>query len=452
MDKMRLCFIDCIQYSEFFGLPVHLSNLTFETSLIMSKVFEIEKYINRYCRQQSIREKSKTMTEKRIIKIIPSENSLIENIRKQCTVPDCTSTFTNLSNLQMHLEKHHGLPVNKIVDKMAEVHYYCPINKCKYNMLDESGSRFFKSKKYLRQHFLKVHAEKNIKCAKCIKTFANETLKVQHERCCGNIFRCLDCNWTYSSREGLLTHCRRKKHSIPPKTASETKRDLNKVASIRNLTDKKQNGQIQHLLAPTNNANDATIQSNVLMKKVQLTLRTPAARIKDNFERALQKGKRRDELRKTILTKCISKPSTIAAGPKPNEKYKSLDLIDEESNSSTGNLNEANQNLNSLSYIGDDSNLHYFTVSNFNAGLCHIETQTDLLPFDEANINSNEMDPLLCHMHTQTSDDILTELGLSNIQTQTNWEVCNDLFVSTETQTCFEAGLTMDNNSTQTQT
>lgn len=392
------------------------------------------------------------MMEKRIIKIIPSENSLIKNIRKQCTVPDCTSTFTNLSNLQMHLEKHHGLPVNKIVDKNAEVHYYCPINKCKYNVLDESGPRFFTSNKYLRQHFLKVHAEKNIKCAKCSKKFANETLKAQHERCCGDIFRCEDCNWTYSSREGLLTHCRRKRHSVPSKTAAVAKRDFNKVGPVRNFANTEEHGPIQHRIAPKNNPKDATRQSNVLMKKVQLALRTPAAKIKDNFERALQKGKRREELRKSLLTKYVCKPSTVIAGTKSNEKYKSLELIDEESNS-TGNLDEYNQNLNNLSYIGDDSNLHYFTVSNFNAGLCHIETQTDLFPLDETNINSNEMDPLLCHMHTQTSDDILRELGLSNIQTQTNWgnEVCNDLFVSTETQTCFEARLTMDNNSTQTQ-
>lgn len=396
------------------------------------------------------------MTEKRIIKIIPSENNLIENIRKQCTVPACTSTFTNLSNLQMHLDKHHGVRVNKIVDKNAEVHYYCPINKCKYNVLDESGPRFFKSKKYVRQHFLKVHAEKNVKCAKCSKTFANETLKVQHERSCGDIFRCGDCNWTYSSREGLLTHCRRKRHSVPPKRTNEKKRDMHKVESVKNLTNAKEHEQIQPRIATKNAANDATIQSTNLIKKVQLALRTPAAKIKDNFERALQKGKRREELRKSLQTKCVPKltASTVVAGFKPNEKYKSLELIDEESNSSTGNLNEANRNLNNLSYISDDSNLHYFTVSNFNAGLCHIETQTDLFPLDEANIHSNEMDPLLCHMHTQTSDDILTELGLSNIQTQTNWgnEVCNDLFVSTETQTCFEARLTMDNNSTQTQT
>lgn len=409
-------------------------------------------------RQQSTESKKQTMTEKRIIKIIPSENSLIENIRKQCTVPECTSTFTNLSNLQMHLEKHHGVAVSKIVDKNAEVHYYCPINKCKYNVLDESGPRFFKSKKYLRQHFLKVHAEKNVKCAKCSKTFANETLKVQHERSCGDIFRCGDCNWTYSSREGLLTHCRRKQHSVPPKKAGETKLDLHNVGSMRYSTNTEEQGQLQHRhrhrIAPKNDANDATSQSNVLMKKVQLALRTPASKIKDNFERVLQKGKRREELRKSLLTKCVPKPmvSTAMAGSEPNQKYKSLELIDEESNSSTGNLNEANRNLNNLSYIGDDSNLHYFTVntSNFNAGLCHIETQTDLLSYDE----TNDMDPLLCHMHTQTSDDILTELGLSNIQTQTNWsnEVCNDLFVSTETQTCFEARLTMDNNSTQTQT
>lgn len=393
------------------------------------------------------------MTEKQIIKFIPSESSLVENKRKQCTVLGCTSTFINLSNLHMHLQKHHRIPVNKIVDNNTDVHYFCPISKCKYNVLESSGSNYFKTKKYLRQHFLKVHAEKSIKCSKCIKAFANQTLKIQHERTCGQIFQCIDCDWKYTSRECLLTHCRRKGHTVPPKSKElVTKIEPTVITQADDIVMDK---TILSRIAPKNEiSNDHT---SALMKKVQLVLKsTPAAKIKANFHRAIQKNQTVEESKiaqtpqqtDTVPTKFIDHLKA-----KPNDKYKSLDLIDEESNSSTENSNEASRNLNNLSYVEDDSSLHYFTVSNFNAGLCHIETQTDLMAFDESNINSSDMDPLLCHMHTQTSDEILTELGLSDIQTQTNWpnDECNDLFVSTETQTCFDARLTMDNTSTQTQ-
>lgn len=385
------------------------------------------------------------MTEKQIIKFIPSESTLIENKRKQCTVPGCTSTFTNLSNLQMHLNKHHRIPINKIVDNKTEVHYFCPVNKCKYNVLENASSSYFKTKKYLRQHFLKVHAVKSVKCSKCTKAFANKTLKVQHERNCGIIFQCLDCDWKYTSRECLLTHCRRKGHTVPPKRPKEEKPTQNEVKDVV-----KPNNAYAPIVPKKDTAN-VTDNTNALIKKVQYVLEsTPAARIKANFDRAMQKSRTAIESKPLQSTASATCSIALPSKSRSNDKYKSLELIDEESNSSTENSNEATRNLNNLSYVEDDSSLHYFTVSNFNAGLCHIETQTDLMPLDDENISTSDMDPLLCHMHTQTSDDILTELGLANIQTQTNW-TSDDLFVSTETQTCFDVQLDMGNTSTQTQ-
>lgn len=157
------------------------------------------------------------MEKKRIIKFILNEQSLIENKQKPCTIAGCSSTFTNLSNLNMHLEKHHGVHIKKLIDKQTELQYFCPVQKCKYNVLQNSSLQFFKSRKYLRQHFSKVHAEKNEKCSKCDKSFANVSLKTLHERNCGILFKCLDCDWEYKTRECLLTHCRRKRHKVPPK-------------------------------------------------------------------------------------------------------------------------------------------------------------------------------------------------------------------------------------------
>lgn len=408
------------------------------------------------------------MEKKRVIKFILSEQSLGENKPKPCTVAGCKSEFNSLSNLNMHLEKHHGVQIKKLIDKHSEVQYFCPVPKCKYNILQNFSSQHFKSRKYLRQHFLKVHATKNEKCSKCEKTFANNTLKMQHERTCGMLFKCIDCDWAYTTRECLLTHCRRKGHKAPPKPTKPVKipKTLMIVEEPKPLDETKEPIiQIAHL-APKEEPTDVKNQTNNLITKVHGILKnTPAAKIKANFQRILQKsrtisGTKVSQTTQTSLInpkKVVSKKTSVASSiveSKSNDKYKSLELIDEESNSSTEDTAKANRNLNNLSYVEDESSLHYFTVNNFNAGLCHIETQTDLMPFDEQNIGSSEMDPLLCHMHTQTSDDILTELGLTDIQTQTIWpnDECNDIFVSAETQTCFDGHLIMDNISTHTQT
>lgn len=393
------------------------------------------------------------MEKKRIIKFILNEQSLLENKQKPCTVAGCTSAFTSGSNLNMHLEKHHGIQVKKLIDKQSEVQYFCPIPKCKYNVLQNQSQQFFKSRKYLRQHFLKVHAAKNEKCSKCDKSFANVSLKNLHERSCGMLFKCADCDWEYTTRECLLTHCRRKGHKVPPKPMKPMTIVIQSPVIIDERIQKIDVKSTVVRIAAKQESIDN--KADVLMKKVQGVLKTtPTAKIRANFQKILQKSKTISGTRVSQTTQTSSMKSqfvTTKIDSKSDEKYKSLELIDEESNSSTEDTAKANRNLNNLSYVDDESSLHYFTVNNFNAGLCHIETQTDLMPFEET---SNDMDPLLCHMHTQTCDNFLTELGLADIQTQTNWsnDECNDIFVSAETQTCFDTHLIMDNISTHTQT
>lgn len=408
------------------------------------------------------------MAKKRAIKFILNEESLLANKPKACTVATCKSTFKTLSNLNMHLEKHHGVEVKKFIDKQCDVQYFCPVSKCKYNVVENFSQQFFKSRRYLRQHYLKVHAVKNEKCTNCDKSFASVTLKMQHERTCGMLFKCTDCDWSYTTRECLLTHCRRKGHKVPPKPKPHNPSQVAETSKPVKPNTHTTMSKGERVLS-TDELNDNRTHANAMMKKVHSVLKnTAAAKIRANFQRILQKSHTISSTKvsqttqtslinsKRMVTKLckIGVPSTTIDS-KSNEKYKSLELIDEESNSSTEDTTKANQNLNNLSYFEDESSLHYFTVNNFNAGLCHIETQTDFLSFDAANISSGgDMDPLLCHMHTQTSDDILTELGLADIQTQTNWpnDECNDLFVSAETQTCFDGNFMMDNISTHTQT
>lgn len=426
--------------------------LTFQSDLQFNNTQE------KHCIQQRVNCFEENMEKKRIIKFIINEQSLLENKRKPCTVAGCASTFTSTSNLNMHLEKHHGVQITKLIDKQSEVQYFCPVHNCKYNVLQNCSTQFFKTRKYLRQHFLKVHAAKNEKCTKCDKSFASVALKVLHERSCGMLFECVDCDWKYTTRECLLTHCRRKGHKVPPKPIKSMQNDVH-MENADLVVDAK---STQVRILPKQNL-DSKTQTDILMKRVQGVLKsTPAAKIRANFQKILQKSRtitsgKVSQTTQTLSTntkRLSSKGLTGKTESKSDDKYKSLELIDEESNSSAEDSTKAHRNLNNLSYVEDESSLHYFTVNNFNAGLCHNETQTDLLSFEESNIGGSDMDPLLCHMHTQTSDDILTELGLADIQTQTNWpnDECNDIFVSTaETQTCFDNNLIMDNISTHTQ-
>jgi len=63
---------------------------------------------------------------------------------------------------------------------------------------------------------LKVHAEKNFQCEKCLKGFSTEAAKHRHLRMCGVKFTC-SCNHAYESYEALLTHAKRFSHTFDEK-------------------------------------------------------------------------------------------------------------------------------------------------------------------------------------------------------------------------------------------
>lgn len=132
-----------------------------------------------------------------------------------------------------------------------------------------------------------------------------------------------------------------------------------------------------------------------------------------------------------------------------------------------------NANVVNEGHCVTNSNVDSNVVVDFASLFCDIETQTDI-PCSSSDSCSSNVVPLLdqmlshsSHMHTQTCDDFLSELGLADIQTQTNWSNLNteassevavrsndvrdhshvhdELFVSTETQTSFTQCL-LDSN------
>uniref|UniRef100_A0A1B0A2D6 C2H2-type domain-containing protein n=1 Tax=Glossina pallidipes TaxID=7398 RepID=A0A1B0A2D6_GLOPL len=317
---------------------------------------------------------------KKVEHLTPTPAELRPYQKIKCSQPGCEAFFHNHNNYEMHLEKRHKLPILK---KMNPRLYYCPEDNCVYRYGSLVG-KHFKTIKYLKQHYQKVHMPKDFSCTKCGKTFIKESqLRVHQQELCGKKFVCKVCTSTYDSIEALLTHGKRKGHAV---------RDV------------------------------------VPLKKNDC--RVPTKSLKLGKHSIIKKDRQRDE-------------------PKDKSNAKLLCAT----------------SVQTDTFVGDESIapvLAHTNLDDINLLLKDIETQTE--PFmNNSSDNNSYLDPMLAqssHMYTQTCDEFLSELGLSDIQTQTNWPspsrdspgdtvqfistatstnpyVHDELLVSTETQTSF---------------
>lgn len=141
----------------------------------------------------------------------------------------CHKSLANLDKLNQHVEKTHKI-TNVIIGEnitfekpnMSNLKdnkqpaFFCPMPKCKYNIMESHQTKHFSTFKLLKQHFTKVHGQKSVKCDGCNAEFAAGMYLKQHEKSCGKVFAC-NCGATYSHFESLQTHARRKGHQIDPK-------------------------------------------------------------------------------------------------------------------------------------------------------------------------------------------------------------------------------------------
>lgn len=347
--------------------------------------------------------------------------------------------------------KHHNIDTRETTSKT--VRFFCPEENCKYNENVQHNVRSFTSKKYLKQHYMKVHAKKNIPCSRCDKIFASLAFKSAHELSCGQEFICTECNWTYKSKEALMTHCRRKSHPYV--------RQIENVKDFNVPTISKKFVEIAPKSSSSNYKEKSVGDSIPLCRKSQSTQTLPVDNSTDKTfldhwnKLAAQPSPKKD----SKLCKSKSKSVKSEQTSTTNKTFRNLDIFDAESSTlmTISSYAQTDKNLNNLNYVEDDS-ISYFGSENFHTGLCHIETQTEYRLFQEninESTNSDQLDQMLySNMHTQTCDEILSELGLADIQTQTNWPVTDysDLLVSTETQTIDSTFLLGNSSSTQTQT
>uniref|UniRef100_A0A6I8PMV6 ATM interactor n=1 Tax=Ornithorhynchus anatinus TaxID=9258 RepID=A0A6I8PMV6_ORNAN len=149
--------------------------------------------------------------------IRPSVSELSRAVRTNilCTVRGCGKILPNGPALNMHLVKSHRLQdgiVNPTVRKdlkTAPKFYCCPIEGC-----PRGPNRPFSQFSLVKQHFMKMHAEKKHKCTKCSNSYGTEWDLKRHAEDCGKTFQCT-CGCPYASRTALLSHVYRTGHEIP---------------------------------------------------------------------------------------------------------------------------------------------------------------------------------------------------------------------------------------------
>ncbi|XP_077376187.1 ATM interactor [Festucalex cinctus] len=149
--------------------------------------------------------------------IKPSILELTKEVRTNilCTVQGCGKILPNTPALNMHLVKSHRVKdgiVNPTVRKDMKAPkklYCCPIEGC-----PRGPGRPFSQFSLVKQHFMKMHAEKKHKCSKCNNGYSTEWDLKRHTEDCGKTYECT-CGCPYASRAALLSHIFRTGHEIP---------------------------------------------------------------------------------------------------------------------------------------------------------------------------------------------------------------------------------------------
>ncbi|XP_053556588.1 ATM interactor [Bombina bombina] len=166
----------------------------------------------------------------------PSVSELCREVRSNilCTVKGCGKVLPNPPALNMHLVKSHRVQ-DGITDPTLRKHlkssqklYCCPIEGC-----PRGTNRPFSQFSLVKQHFMKMHAEKKHKCDKCGNSYGTEWDLKRHVGYCGKTFECT-CGCPYASRTALLSHSYRTGHEIPIEHRDPPVKKRKMEASVHN--------------------------------------------------------------------------------------------------------------------------------------------------------------------------------------------------------------------------
>lgn len=388
-----------------------------------------------------------------VINIYPTSEELL-TISNCVGCPECNMTFRSTSNLTLHLTKTHQRTSLEKLDPLQIKLYHCPETKCNYNTILKP----FRTYKLLKQHYLKVHAVKQLSCAICGKCFPLRSQYIKHIPYCGILFNCNSCPALYDTYETLKTHARRKCHSVdakitfsrmpqlPTKSKSEllpsrthsaqlllnhravaSYSDEQLILSKSSQTDVKQ--QTSRLVLPRldirednmrfaetqtvgdyplkkSNSSEESFDKKTQTRKVPSCTKScnTSLVLNDNVEVDIVKGLPKESIH--------SSTQTHLQIPIDNLEAVSLPAVD---------LISTTCDLTTELYADDDDTLFF-----------NMETQTDCTEFITDMLDCD----YYSNMYTQTCSDIFNEdLGLNNICTQTSLLDDDLLLRSVESQT-----------------
>ncbi|KOC63725.1 ATM interactor [Habropoda laboriosa] len=188
----------------------------------------------------------------------PEELSVITNNVK---CDKCGVVFQNEPRYRLHdLKVHQRKNLDKTIKE--NVQYHCPVETCIYA---PTAERHFSTMKYLKQHYLKVHAKKTYACTRCNKSFSTEAAKEGHMRVCGIEFTC-SCSKSYTSYEALLTHAKRSLHTINDKYKNSLRRTNSKTMKLILSTSQSEVNKLVTILPTNQNENRISSQNNSTQK------------------------------------------------------------------------------------------------------------------------------------------------------------------------------------------
>ncbi|KAL4718773.1 hypothetical protein ACJJTC_010368 [Scirpophaga incertulas] len=136
----------------------------------------------------------------------------------------CIGKYIKKQDLLTHMVKYHNVSLETF---KIEVQYYCSKTDCPYNE-HTAGKKWFSGRKFLNQHYNKVHKKKIFSCSICHLKFSTRAYFTGHLKNCNTIFSCEVCSSSYNTNEKLLVHLMRKHPDVHKKYKDERKANKRK--------------------------------------------------------------------------------------------------------------------------------------------------------------------------------------------------------------------------------
>ncbi|ELK14436.1 ATM interactor [Pteropus alecto] len=157
---------------------------------------------------QNENEKKAQKLGREVVMVNAEEPTLRKPEREQCQFIGHMPITTAARRLLMSNDGIVNPTIRKDL-KTVPKFYCCPIEGC-----PRGPDRPFSQFSLVKQHFMKMHAEKKHKCSKCSNSYGTEWDLKRHAEDCGKTFQCT-CGCPYASRTALQSHIYRTGHEIP---------------------------------------------------------------------------------------------------------------------------------------------------------------------------------------------------------------------------------------------